>query len=287
MQLASFSAALFALGAEFVLGLAVAPHAAISSAQQMPRYKPERGRRMVGASLSPTRLRGRNDRMTQRLKAASMSGELVIVLETQRSQVEVSMADYSAHARGELAVRWRWFWLVLVLLVPVGVIAIEQASHTGQAQVPARAFPIAAGAARAAAFMDCSLVRAITYYQQNPCETFVLVTGARHQSNAKLLAAERSLLKRAGWQRPTTSPEVDRELATGPVAGRFETWIRVNANACAFVTTLRRGIANEERSLFPAGNAPQRVHDLFAVARRDADRAALWIRLQPLGSRQC
>ena len=48
MQLASFSAALFAVGVEAVLGVAAAPHAAISNAQQMAGNTPEYAR-MVDA----------------------------------------------------------------------------------------------------------------------------------------------------------------------------------------------------------------------------------------------
>ena len=197
------------------------------------------------------------------------------------------MSDYNALVGGDLAIRWRWFLLLLVLLVPVGVIAIEEATHTGQPQVPARTFPIPASAARTATFMDCSPVNAIRYDPQNPCETFVLVTGTRYRSSSDLLAVERSLLKRTGWRHPTAGTDVDGDSATSPMAGRSETWIRVKANACAYVATVRRGVAAEKLSIFPDGDAPHGVYDFFNTARRDANRAALWIRLQPLGSWEC
>jgi hypothetical protein len=166
--------------------------------------------------------------------------------------------------------------------VVAGAAVAYAVTRSGQPEVGAGALPTIRTVTRAASFVDCSKTNSLAYFSDNPCETFVLLRSNRFSSAAELLAAETRRLSSAGW-RHSAPQEVDYDGGADGLAARDESWVSPDRQACAYITTVRRGVAAEKREIFPWDpyNWPRGIRDFFRRADAIKSRPALWVRLRP------
>ena len=198
------------------------------------------------------------------------------------------MTEQNAVPGRQLGARPRWSWLLLVVLLPAAALLIHGLTGHHQVRVPMSAFPVVNGAAVGSNFIACAPADSAAYNPHNPCQTFLLLQGEKFGSSAELLAVEARLLTREGWHH-APGVVVDGDSPNLQMATRAETWRSRRAAACAYVTTVRRGVAAETKSIFPKDphDIPQGVYDFLADAVRAQQLPAIWVRLQPLGLLKC
>lgn len=173
--------------------------------------------------------------------------------------------------------------LVLIgLLVVSGSAASFAATRgSGQPRVSADALPLVATAQVSAEFVDCSKVNAVAYFNDNPCETFLLLASQRYRSASALWNAEAHRLRVAGW-RHSAAQAVDYD-AGGGMATRNQSWVSRDGHACAYIATVTSGAAAEARGIFPADpyDIPSGVYAFYRKARTANPTDTLWVRLRP------
>ncbi|MGO9793372.1 MAG: hypothetical protein ACLP8S_28735 [Solirubrobacteraceae bacterium] len=180
--------------------------------------------------------------------------------------------------------RQRWALAIAVVVVVAGlvVVAVLRSGRSNQREVSADELPVVAGAYGDAVFVDCSPINDIAYFANNPCETFVLVRSHHFGSASAFLGAEARRLLSAGWRHPSIAPPVDYN-AGGATASLSNSWFSPQHRACAYVDTVRDGVAAEHTGLFPYDpyNQPAGVLSFYRTAKAAAPDRALWVRLRP------
>jgi hypothetical protein len=168
------------------------------------------------------------------------------------------------------------------IVVIAGIVGYLLTRPPGQARVNPNLLPTTSTAHRAATYLDCSKINAVTYDPHNPCQTFLLLETGRFRSPASFLEAEAGRLRAAGWRHATEPIPVDPDNGSGS-GSLSESWVAPGHRACAYVTTVRRGLATEAQGLFPYDpyNQPRGVLDFYRKAKADDGAVALWVRLEP------
>jgi hypothetical protein len=183
---------------------------------------------------------------------------------------------------GHTARRLEWACIALVVAAAAVAYYLATKSPT-QPRDAADLLPIADGAQRVDTFVDCSKVNSVAYFRDNPCETFVLVRGRASSSAMALLGSEVATLHRAGWVHPALRPEADYDDVSSAPAPRRDSWVAPDANACAYVATVRAGIRAEGKGFLPFDHDddPAGLLTFYDVARTFQGGAVLWVRLRP------
>ncbi|MFZ0042096.1 MAG: hypothetical protein WAK93_12375 [Solirubrobacteraceae bacterium] len=169
-----------------------------------------------------------------------------------------------------------------VIVVLAGFVGYLFTRAPGQARVNPNLLPTTSSAHRAAAYLDCSKVNAVAYDPHNPCQTFLLLETSRFGSPALFLEAEAGRLRAAGWRHAAEPIPADANNGSGS-GSLSESWVAPEHRACAYVTTVRRGLATEAQGLFPYDpyNQPPGVLDFYRKARAVDGAVALRVRLEP------
>ena len=177
--------------------------------------------------------------------------------------------------------RWLWFGFVITIGL-TGVAVTYAVTRSDQPEVDADVLPVVDTASQAASFVDCSKTNSLAYFSDNPCETFLLLRSNHFGSAAKLLAAETRRLAVASWGH-SAPQEVDYDGGADGMAALGESWVSPDHHACAYVTTVGRGVAAERREIFPWDpyNWPHGVLDFYRHASAIKNQPALWVRLRP------
>lgn len=174
--------------------------------------------------------------------------------------------------------------VLLVVTSSVGGAALAFAVPRGPAQseVAAQALPVVRFAHESDVYVDCSKINAVAYFSDNPCETFVLLTGERFRSARRFWAAEVRQMRAAGW-RHSAPQEVDYDGEGGHLARVSESWVSRDHRKCAYVATLQQGLAAEKREIFPRdpNDIPSGVYDFYHRAAKARPHRSLWVRLRP------
>jgi hypothetical protein len=176
----------------------------------------------------------------------------------------------------------RWALLVVALIVIGGAaITFAVTRGSGQPEVDADVLPVLATGKKADVYVDCSKIDAVAYFEDNPCQTFVLLQSSHFRSATEFWSAETRQMKRSGWH--NSAPQVADFDGGGGLVSLSESWVSRDHRACAYVTTDRRGTAAEAKTLFPYDpyNQPQGVLDFYRAARAANPNQALWVRLRP------
>jgi hypothetical protein len=171
--------------------------------------------------------------------------------------------------------------VTFVLVAAAAAIVYFATRSSGQPRVSADALPLVAKAHRAATYVDCSQINAITFDPHNPCQTFVLLESNRFTSASALLDAEAHRLNASGWHHSAPQP-VDYNQGDA-MASPGESWVAADRHACAYVATDRVGAAAEAKGLFPYDpyNQPRGVLDFYRKATAAQRSPNLWVRLLP------
>lgn len=147
----------------------------------------------------------------------------------------------------------------------------------------ADALPIVLTAHRTHIYVDCSRVDSVAYFNDNPCQTFELVSSDRFGSAEEFWAAETRRMRDAGWHH--SAPQVvDYDSSDNGMASRADSWVvRGHRTACAYVVTDREGMAAEAKALFPYDpyDNPHGVYVFYSRAKVANPKDTLWVRLRP------
>jgi hypothetical protein len=185
--------------------------------------------------------------------------------------------------RSKLGSRKRPILALLGAAVAAAAVLTYTLSRTsGQAQVSADSLPVVAGAHRVAAFTDCSKVNSLAYFEDNPCETFVLLRGGQFTTQAAFLAAEARQLVASGWQHPTIAPPIDYNVG-GAMAAVENSWFAPKHAACGYVATDQAAVAAEASELIPFDryDNPRGMLAFYRTAKAAQSENTLWVRLRP------
>jgi len=169
----------------------------------------------------------------------------------------------------------------LVLVAATAAFVYFATRSSSQPQVSAEVLPLVAKAHRAAAYVDCSQVNAVTFDAHNPCQTFVLLKSNHFRSASALLDAEAHQLNASGWHHSAPQP-VDYNQGHA-MASPAESWVAADRDACAYVATDKVGAAAEAKGLFPYDpyNQPRDVLGFYRKATAAQRSPVLWVRLLP------
>jgi hypothetical protein len=177
-------------------------------------------------------------------------------------------------------VRRRVLFLIGLLAVTGSAAAFSATRRSGQPQVSADALPLMATAHVSTVYVDCSKVNAVAYFNDNPCETFLLLAGTRYRSASAFWNAETHRLRVAGW-RHSAAQAVDYDVGDG-MATRNQSWVSRDGHACAYIATVTRGAGAEAPAIFPADpyDIPSGVYAFYRKARTANPTDTLWVRLR-------
>jgi hypothetical protein len=157
--------------------------------------------------------------------------------------------------------------VVGLILVAAAAAAVLLTRGRDQAQVSADALPMVATTHEADIYVDCSKINGVAYFPDNPCETFVLLESQHFGSAEEFWTAETRQLRVSGWHH--SSPQlVDYDGQAAGMASPSESWVAPTQRACAYVTTVQKGVAAEKREIFPRdpNDIPHGVYDLYQRA---------------------
>jgi hypothetical protein len=174
-----------------------------------------------------------------------------------------------------------WTLATIIAAAAVGVAVYFAVRPPAQPRVGVGVLPLVHGARVPDSYLDCSKISSVAYFADNPCETFVLLVGDHFRYATGLLSAQTGRMSAAGWRNSAPQP-VDFD-GVGSMASVNDRWAAPGDRACAYVATVRDGVAAEVKGLFPYDpyNQPHGVLDFYRNASAAQHSAALWIRLRP------
>lgn len=179
--------------------------------------------------------------------------------------------------------RVQWAARVVILVLLVGGVVYLLRPSAAQPQPRTSVLPVAADGDRTARFLDCSKVNSLAYFANNPCETFLLIGASGSESVTELLRSQDAALLAAGWRHPILRPAADYDDTYSLKAPLAQSWFAPHSRACAYVTTVRSGIAAEGKRFLPFdyGDDPKGLLTFYRKAQAVQHRPVLWVRLRP------
>ena len=172
--------------------------------------------------------------------------------------------------------------LIALILATSAAGAFAATRGSRQRAVDVKALPVPAAVRASSVYRDCSKVDAVAYFQDNPCQTFVLLTSEHSRSALAFWNAETRYIRGVGW-RHSAAQLVDYDGADSGLATRGESWVSPDGRACAYIATLKTGVSAERKAVFPYDpyDIPRGVYTFYRTARAAKAAQTLWVRLRP------